>query len=68
MTLILQDALSCIDKSRQLASDFLSKAAPTIADEEIFHLAITAYALSLSQQKSSSIFERLWSLQQSGTY
>ncbi|WAR12173.1 CPMD8-like protein [Mya arenaria] len=56
-------ALSCIDKSRTLAAEFLSRESYNIPNEEIFHLAITSYALSLSQQKSRSIFDKLWSLQ-----
>lgn len=58
-------ALSCIDKSRQLAAEYLSSEAYFIPDTEIFQLAITAYALSLSQQKSRNIFDKLWSLRKS---
>ncbi|KAL4235441.1 endopeptidase inhibitor [Mactra antiquata] len=55
-------ALSCIDKSRQLAAEYLSREVYNTPNREVFHLAISAYALSLSQQKSRSIFDKLWSL------
>ncbi|XP_060595854.1 CD109 antigen-like [Ruditapes philippinarum] len=55
-------ALSCIDKSRQLASEYLSREAFNTPNREVFHLAVSAYALSLSQQKSRTIFDKLWSL------
>lgn len=55
-------ALSCIDKSRQLAAKYLASEGAKTPNREIFHLAITAYAMSLSRQKSRTVFDKLWFL------
>lgn len=59
-------ALTCIDKARTLASEYLLRESYNIDNEEVYFLAITAYALSLSQQKSRTIFDRLWNLKYQG--
>ena len=66
--LYFQAALSCIDKSRQLAAKYLASAAANTPNKEIFHLAITAYAMSLSRQKSRTIFDKLWALRNQCKY
>ncbi|KAK7114537.1 CD109 antigen-like [Littorina saxatilis] len=55
------EALGCLDTARASAVNFLGSQMAAIPKEEVFHLAITTYALSLSQEKSSKAFERLWS-------
>ena len=62
INLYLQAALGCIDKARQMASKYLASASANTPNQEIFHLAITAYAMSLSKQKSRTIFDKLWDL------
>ncbi|KAK3086321.1 hypothetical protein FSP39_016806 [Pinctada imbricata] len=57
------DAQRCIETSKQRASEYLSRQVNEIERSgEIFHLAITAYALSLSQQRSITVFNKLWAL------
>ncbi|XP_069113947.1 CD109 antigen-like [Argopecten irradians] len=61
ITDVSEEAQSCIEKARQRASEYLSTRTSEIeASNEIFHMAITAYALSLSQQRSRTIFDKLW--------
>jgi hypothetical protein len=57
-----QDALNCLDTARASAANFLSSQVPSIPRDEVFHLAITAYALSLSQEKSLSAYQELWKI------
>lgn len=55
------DAQSCITKAAQRASEYLSLRAIEISNSgEIFHQAISAYALSLSQQNSRTLFNHMW--------
>ncbi|KAL3859107.1 hypothetical protein ACJMK2_009340 [Sinanodonta woodiana] len=61
------DALRCVDKSKQMASEYLSSVGKNTLRGEVFHLAITAYALSLSQQKSRELFDQLWVLRRTGS-
>ncbi|ESO98375.1 hypothetical protein LOTGIDRAFT_231429 [Lottia gigantea] len=56
------DALVCIDTAKSMAANYLSNEVENIDSREIFHLAITAYALSLTQEKSVAPFKRLWDL------
>ncbi|KAK6185943.1 hypothetical protein SNE40_008070 [Patella caerulea] len=55
------DALACLDSVRSNAANYLSAKVVEIPSTEIFHLAITAYALSRSQEKSKTAFNRLMS-------
>eukprot|EP00106_Octopus_bimaculoides_P012375 XP_014779817.1 PREDICTED: CD109 antigen-like [Octopus bimaculoides] len=56
------DAGPCAVTARNTAAQYLSQHSHTIKDEDIFTLAITTYALSLSNQKSAAIYDRLWKL------
>ncbi|KAK7498039.1 hypothetical protein BaRGS_00010627 [Batillaria attramentaria] len=56
-----EDALACSDTAKARAANYLAGQVNVIPREEVFHLAITAYALSLSQEKAKPAFERLWS-------
>lgn len=56
-----QDAQSCIETSRQKAASYLTNQVLNIDPEkDIFHLAITAYALSLTQEKSRTAYNILY--------
>ncbi|PVD21251.1 hypothetical protein C0Q70_19422 [Pomacea canaliculata] len=57
---VSEDALSCIDSARAKAASYLADQMDNIPSEEIFQMAITAYALSLSQEQSSEAFNLLW--------
>ncbi|GAB1599163.1 C3 and PZP-like alpha-2-macroglobulin domain-containing protein 8 [Argonauta hians] len=58
------DAGTCAVTARKSAELYLSDNSVNIKNEDIFTLAITTYALSLSNQKSATIYNRLWSLHQ----
>ncbi|KAJ8303360.1 LOW QUALITY PROTEIN: hypothetical protein KUTeg_019756 [Tegillarca granosa] len=61
-------AQSCIEKARNRAASYLyNRRGEIIQNNETFHLAITAYALSLSTQESQSIFNSLWELRREST-
>lgn len=54
----LQESQSCMEKAKQRASEYLSQQVNKIT--EVFHLAITSYALSLSSVRSRAVFDSLW--------
>lgn len=59
---VSEEALGCLDIARAKAANFLSSQVSLISRAEVFHMAITAYALSLSQEKSLTAFTELWKL------
>lgn len=64
--LFVQDASRLIKVARQRAASYLSRESGNIQDDDVFKMAITAYALSLSSEKSVQIFDRLWKLVKGG--
>ncbi|XP_052062550.1 CD109 antigen-like [Mytilus californianus] len=61
------DAQSCITKAANRASEYLSKRATEIAEsKEVFHIAISAYALSLTGKNSQTLYNELMSQKRSG--
>ena len=56
-----QDALRVVDIARNRAANFLASHVMDIPRTEVFHLAISSYALSLSHLNSWTAFEHLWS-------
>lgn len=57
-SIFLQESQSCMEKAKQRASEYLSQQVNKIT--EVFHLAITSYALSLSSVRSRAVFDSLW--------
>lgn len=53
-------AARCRDNARSRAANFLVSEVENIAGTEVFHLAITAYALSFSQKSSVPSFNKLF--------
>lgn len=68
MPYLLQEASNCVTKAKQEASKYLTNRADEIANSnEIFHMAISAYALSLgSQGGTGTIFKELLKHKRSG--
>lgn len=62
ITDVSNDASRLIKVARQRAASYLSLQSGKIQDDDVFKMAITAYALSLSSEKSVQIFDRLWKL------
>lgn len=62
ITDVSNDASRVIKTSREKAAAYLLQQSEFIGNEDVFKMAITAYALSQSSKKSLQIFERLWKL------
>ncbi|XP_076469788.1 CD109 antigen-like [Babylonia areolata] len=58
---VSEDAVGCLDTARVNGASFLAGQVSSIPRDEVFHMAISTYALSFSQEMSSTAFKRLWS-------
>ncbi|XP_071092281.1 CD109 antigen-like [Haliotis cracherodii] len=64
---VSEDALACLDSARANAANYLANKVNAIPSTATFQLAITSYALSLSQEKSRTAFDKLWATRRSST-
>ncbi|XP_046585013.1 LOW QUALITY PROTEIN: murinoglobulin-1-like [Haliotis rubra] len=64
---VSEDALACLDSSRARAANYLANKVNSIPSTATFQLSITAYALSLSQEKSRTAFDKLWDTRRTST-
>ncbi|XP_059162065.1 LOW QUALITY PROTEIN: C3 and PZP-like alpha-2-macroglobulin domain-containing protein 8 [Physella acuta] len=55
-----EEAAACIDTARRKAADYLFNQVPNI--KEVFHMAITTYALTLTRSPRRSPFDQLWAM------
>lgn len=54
-------------KAKQRAADYLSaRTTEIVQSEEIFHMAIASYALSLGPKNSQTLFDELWKRKRKG--
>ena len=58
----VQDNPGCLDNAKAKAASFLSSEVNNIDRSEVFHMAITAYALSLTLDQSKLAYDELWKL------